>query len=95
VIGILILAAGAVCSYTAKEKLKSGGMTPEEEAVQRNIYAVSKIISMAGFIIAIIPSVKILQKEMVKKNTQPDKSDTAEIQKTDRDPSQKNMKKNK
>ncbi|MCL2863106.1 MAG: hypothetical protein FWE54_03320 [Methanimicrococcus sp.] len=66
-IGILILAAGAVCSYTSKDKLKSGALTADEEKMQSNIYAVSKIVSTIGFIIAIIPSVKILQNEVKKK----------------------------
>lgn len=66
-IGILILAAGAVCSFSSKDKLKSGGLTSEEETAQSSIYAVSKIVSMIGFFIALIPSVKILMNEVSKK----------------------------
>ena len=75
VIGILILAAGAVVSYKAKEKLNLDGLPPEEETKARNIYAISKIVSMIGFIIALIPSVKILQNEVAK--TAPPSKDSA------------------
>jgi len=88
-IGILVLAAGAVLSYTAKEKLKSDGLTPEEEAKESYIYAVSKIISMVGFIIALIPSVKILQNTIPKKNP-PKESAADDNQKKDSIPSKKN-----
>ena len=67
VIGLLILVGCAVFSYAADKKLESGTLTPEEAASQRNIYALTKIGSMIGFIIALIPSVKILQYEVLKK----------------------------
>ncbi|MCL2549474.1 MAG: hypothetical protein FWE78_00790 [Methanimicrococcus sp.] len=89
VAGILILAAGAACSYMAKEKLKSGALTPEDEAAARNIYAVSKIVSMAGFIIALIPSVKILQNEVSKKNPRKE-SAAPDVDKPDSSLSEKN-----
>lgn len=67
VIGLLILVGCAVFSYAADKKLESGTLTPEEAASQRNIYALTKIGSMIGFIIALVPSVKILQYEVLKK----------------------------
>ena len=90
VIGLLIFAAGAVYSYLSKDKLKSGGLTPEEEAAESNIYALSKILSMAGFIIALIPSVQILKNEIQKPN--PEKSAAADLQKKDTESSEKQFK---
>jgi hypothetical protein len=60
-IGLLIFSFFAVLSYGAREKLNSEDLTPEETSNQRLIYAVSKIGSMIGFVIALIPSVRILQ----------------------------------
>jgi hypothetical protein len=60
-IGLLIFSFFAVLSYGAREKLDSGDLTPEEISDQRLIYAASKIGATIGFIVALIPSVRILQ----------------------------------
>jgi hypothetical protein len=71
VIGILIFSIFAVFSYAASvkikdEKLNPGTLSPEEKSKQSQIYAFSKIGSMIGFIIALVPSVRILQYSLVK-----------------------------
>jgi hypothetical protein len=70
-IGILIFSIFAVFSYAAREKLDDekanpGILSPEEKSKQSQIYAFSKIGSMIGFIIALVPSVRILQYSLVK-----------------------------
>ncbi|WNY28222.1 hypothetical protein MmiEs2_04060 [Methanimicrococcus stummii] len=60
-IGLIIFAAGTLFAYPAKQNLKADDLPIEELHKQERIYAISKIASMIGFIIALIPSVKILQ----------------------------------
>ena len=72
VIGLLIFSIFAVFSYAADEKIDSGDLTLEELNKQRVIYLVSKIGSMIGFIIALIPSVRILQHGILKLNEKND-----------------------
>lgn len=60
-IGILIFVLGTVFSYAAGQHLDAGDLPPEELVKQDRIYAVSKIGTFIGFLIALVPSVKILQ----------------------------------
>ena len=66
VIGILIASACFVFSYSAKAKSKSGTLTVEEEHKQAQIRVFASIGFVIGFIIALIPSILILQKELLK-----------------------------
>ncbi|MBZ3935025.1 hypothetical protein [Methanimicrococcus blatticola] len=60
-IGLIIFAAGTVFAYSAKSNLKDKDLPADDFQKQERIYAVAKIASMVGFIIALIPSVQILQ----------------------------------
>lgn len=60
-IGLIIFGLCAVFSYASHSKIESGTLSPEDLTAQRQIYVISKIGSMVGFIIALVPSVLILQ----------------------------------
>jgi TRAP-type C4-dicarboxylate transport system permease small subunit len=64
-VGLILLAAGTLFAYSANQHLEAGVLPPEELARQGGIYAAAKIISMIGFIIALIPSVRILQNALL------------------------------
>ena len=66
VIGLIIFSACAVFSYTFAKKLDAPDLTDEERSKQEVNYFFSKIGSTIGFLIALIPSVKILQKGLYK-----------------------------
>ena len=66
VIGILIASACFVFSYSANAKSKSGTLTVEEEHKQAQIRVFASIGFVIGFIIALVPSIRILQKELLK-----------------------------
>jgi len=66
-IGLIIFATFAIFAYAAKDKLKSDSLTMEEQSKQILIQSFSQIGSFIGFLIALIPSVKILQREVQKK----------------------------
>ncbi|MDY0266609.1 MAG: hypothetical protein RBQ94_03015 [Methanimicrococcus sp.] len=63
-VGLIIFSLCAVFSYASHSKIESGELSPEDLASQKKIYAVTKIGSMVGFIIALVPSVLILQKTL-------------------------------
>lgn len=65
-IGLLIFAGGALFAYGAKTKLSSDTLLPEERSQQTLIFVVSQMTSLIGFIVALIPSVKILQNTVQK-----------------------------
>lgn len=60
-VGLIIFAAGTLFAYSAKSHLKAEDLPAEELVKQERIYAAAKILSMVGFVIALIPSVQILQ----------------------------------
>jgi len=66
VIGILIASACFVFSYSANAKSKSGSLTVEEEHKQAQIRVFASIGFVIGFIIALLPSILLLQKELLK-----------------------------
>ncbi len=65
-IGLIVFAAGTLFAYCAKSNLKAEDLPAEEFQKQERIYAAAKIISMVGFIVALIPSVQILQNTIQK-----------------------------
>lgn len=60
-IGLIIFAAGTLFAYSAKHHLDDKSLPAEDQQREERIYAAAKIASMIGFIIALIPSVQILQ----------------------------------
>ncbi|MDV0444530.1 hypothetical protein MmiAt1_00560 [Methanimicrococcus sp. At1] len=73
-LGLIIFAAGTIFAYPAGVHLDDPDISAEEYAKQEKIYAVSKVGSMVGFIIALIPSVKILQNSLLKEKEKAEKS---------------------
>jgi TRAP-type C4-dicarboxylate transport system permease small subunit len=62
-IGIAISLIFLALSYSVKVKIESGQLTPEESTRQTIIYFLTCIGTTIGFIIALIPSVKIFQRD--------------------------------
>ncbi|MDL2260979.1 hypothetical protein LJC08_01875 [Methanimicrococcus sp. OttesenSCG-928-J09] len=89
VIGLLIFSIFAVFSYAAKSKYESGDLTPEDVAKQKNIYAVAKIMSFVGFLIALIPSVKILQNTIQKMREETTGSSSVSVENQKKDENKK------
>lgn len=65
-IGLIIFGICTVFSYASKDKINSGDLSGDDLSTQKYIYSISKIGSMIGFIIALVPSVLILQKTVQK-----------------------------
>jgi len=61
VIGLAMLIIGIIFAYSSNQHLNAGTLPDEELSRQVLIFAASKVVSMIGFIIALIPSVRILQ----------------------------------
>lgn len=60
-VGLIIFILGTVFAYAADKHLDAGDLPADELKKQDRIYAAAKIGSFIGFIIALIPSVRILQ----------------------------------
>ncbi|MDR2944930.1 MAG: hypothetical protein LBU81_07645 [Methanosarcinales archaeon] len=70
-LGLIIFAAGTLFAYSADSKsddLKINGGSAEEILKQDHYYAAAKILSFIGFLIALIPSVQILQHALLNEN---------------------------
>ncbi|MDV0446877.1 hypothetical protein MsAg5_07400 [Methanosarcinaceae archaeon Ag5] len=65
-LGLIILVLFSFFAYTSKTKLKDDTLTPDEISTQSTIYVISKIGQVVGFLVALIPSIGILQKEITK-----------------------------
>ncbi|WNY24589.1 hypothetical protein [Methanolapillus millepedarum] len=65
-IGLILLVLFSFFAYTSKAKLKDETLSPEEETTQSTIYIISKIGQVVGFLVALVPSIGILQKEIEK-----------------------------
>lgn len=78
-IGVLIFAIGTLFAYPADKHLDAGDLPPEELARQERIYAVSKIGSFIGFLIALVPSVQILQGTIQKMRDESIKSSAVSV----------------
>ncbi|WP_338097211.1 hypothetical protein [Methanolapillus ohkumae] len=65
-IGLMLLIVFSFFAYTSGNKFENESLPQEERDTQGTIYVISKIGQMVGFLIALIPSIGILKKEMEK-----------------------------
>ncbi|MCL2141867.1 MAG: hypothetical protein FWH46_03200 [Methanimicrococcus sp.] len=63
-VGILISLTFLMLSYSVKLKIDSGQLTPEESDRQKLIFAFTIIGTTIGFVIAIVPCVKVFQRDI-------------------------------
>ena len=64
VIGIVIVLLFAAIAISAKLKINSDQLTPEDLDRQTLIFAASTISKTIGFIIALVPCIKIFQRDL-------------------------------